>query len=303
MAVMGDLADLDVGSLLQMFGSRRASGRLRIAAAGDEVGMYLQEGRLVVASSARLPLRLGRVFQRRGMLSTSQLHVALRQQETEGRTRSLGHVLIDRGWVTPAQLASCVEEQGISALTRVLAVDQGTFVFDPGVPLPAGIDSGRLNTERLLLEATRRVDEMFELRNRLPPLYAPLTLSCQTTPSVEPVNVQEERVVGALLAGAGSLAELLDLLPIEERILLRTVLDLMHAGLVVGHSEALGVNGEVSSTSSQSGSVADRLLQTPMEDETHGFVPLTSAGEIDCLFPMPTEEELKLACDAAVDAA
>ena len=39
MAILGDLSDLDVGTLLQALGLRRATGMLRVAAGGDEVGL------------------------------------------------------------------------------------------------------------------------------------------------------------------------------------------------------------------------------------------------------------------------
>lgn len=267
LAVMGDLADLDVASLLQMLGGRRATGRLRITAAGDEVGLYLRQGRLVLATSVRLPLRLGRVLQRRGVLTTRQLHTALRLQAEEGRVRSLGDILVARGWVTPGQLSDAIEEQGVAALTRVLATEEGTFVYEPGVALPFGVAPARLDAGRLLLEATRRVDELVPLRKRLPHPHAPLAPSARIDVTAVTLNPAEQQLIAVLRAGAGSLAELIDLLPVDEPDLMRMVLDLIQRGLLVGGHGAPGAGGGIAAP------------------------PPTEADLIQ-LFPMPGTDEL-----------
>ena len=87
-AVMGELGHFDVAGILQLLGLRRATGRLQIVADGDDVSLYLADGRLILVTSSRLPLRLGRV-----LLQLRQLHEALREQESGGHARSLGCLL------------------------------------------------------------------------------------------------------------------------------------------------------------------------------------------------------------------
>ena len=78
MSVAGELGHFDVAGILQVLAANHATGRLRFSANGDEVTLYLKDGLLTLATSARLPLRLGRVLQQRGLLTTRQLHEALR---------------------------------------------------------------------------------------------------------------------------------------------------------------------------------------------------------------------------------
>jgi hypothetical protein len=238
--VMGALGDFDVAGILHLLGMRRATGRVAIVADGDEVSLYLQGGRLALVSSVRLPLRLGRVLQQRGLLSARRLHEALREQAADARHRSLGTILIERGWITAADIAACVEEQCIVVLSRVIAAKQGRFVYTPGVAIPAAIAPTPLDADRILLEAARRVDELQTLRAQIPSRHAPLAPSARIEVTIAPLTETEGKVIAALQAGAGSYEELADLLPIDERTLLRTVIGMRQRGLIVAGYGAPG---------------------------------------------------------------
>jgi hypothetical protein len=230
---MGALGDFDVAGILQLLGLRRATGRLVLVADGDEVSLYLQEGRLSLVSSARLPLRLGRVLQQRGLLRPRQLHEALQQQANDPSRPSLGSILVNRRWVTPAQIKACVEEQCVVVLARVIAAQQGRFIYTPNVAIPTVVEPTPLDADRILLEAARRVDELQQLRTHLPDRHAPLAASTHLGLRSARLSELERRVIAALQAGAGSYEELAALIPVDERTLLRTIITMRSRGLVV----------------------------------------------------------------------
>lgn len=233
MEVMGALGDFDVAGILQLLGLRRATGRLVIAADGDDVTLYLTGGRLTLVTSARLPLRLGRVLQQRGLLRPDQLHEALRQQANNPKRPSLGSILLERRWATSAQIRACVEEQCVVVLSRVIAAEQGRFVYTPNIPTPPAVNPTPLDAGRILLEAVRRVDELQQLRIHLPDRNAPLAVSSQLAACNTRLTDLERRIIAALRAGAGSYDELAMLLPVDERTLLRTVITMRSRGLLV----------------------------------------------------------------------
>ena len=247
MEVMGALGDFDVAGILHLLAMSRATGRLAIVADGDEVSLFLQDGRLALVSSTRLPLRLGRVLQQRGLLTPRQLHHALRDQAASPKRPSLGSILIARGWVSAADIATCVEEQCVVVLARVIAAKQGRFIYSPGVRVPQGIAPIPLDSDRLLLEATRRVDELQTLRAQVPDRHAPLTPAARLTLDLAPLSDLEVRIVAALQAGAASYQEVADLLPVDERTLLRTIVSMRERGLLAaGHGapgSELGIAG------------------------------------------------------------
>lgn len=242
--VMGGLGDFDVAGILQLLTFRRATGQLIITAENDQVSLSMEKGKLVQVSSIRLPLRLGRILLRRGLITTEQVQQALYDQEHGPERRSLGAILVDRGWLSIQDLTRCIEEQCISALARVIAADTGTFAYSPRAAAATVPDLVPLNAERILLEATRRVDELAELRGSLPKMNAPIALyrGADGLPVSDP---DAQQVMAALRIGIGSLGELIDILPLDELVLFRVVIRLREMGLIaVGDDVRPDLGGE-----------------------------------------------------------
>jgi hypothetical protein len=240
MSVAGELGHFDAAGILQLLAANRATGRLRFAAGGDEVTLYFEDGQVVLATSARLALRLGRVLRQRGLITARQLHEALRLQQGERSARSLGEVILAQGWVSQQEMAVCVHEQVVAMLVRVLAADGGSFAYTPDLRPPTRAPVVPLDAQHALLDAIGRVDQFAELRAIAPSAHAPLAVSDRVGVSVEAYNDPEQRILTALRAGADSWAQLADLLPMDETVLLRTVIRLRDRGLVVAGEGARG---------------------------------------------------------------
>lgn len=153
-------------------------------------------------------------------------------------------ILVDRGWLSLQDLTWCIEEQCISALARVIAADTGSFAYSPRTGVATTSDQVPLNVERILLEATRRVDELSELRVLLPKLNAPIDLY-KGAGGVPVSDPDAQRILAALRIGIGSLGELIDILPFDELVLLRAVIRLREMGLIaVGNDSQPDPDGD-----------------------------------------------------------
>ena len=237
MAFMGELSDIGVADLLYLLAVRRQTGKLTINANADEVNLYLEDGQLLLVTSSNLALRLGRTLLRLGMIDAPQLQEVLQEQETVGRARPLGHILLGRGWVSAEQLARCVEEQCIEALARVIAADRGIFIYSGGVKAPRQTEVVPLNADRILLEATKRTDELGTLRSLLPAPTASLVVSDRINEIADSLSDGEVLIVATLLSGAGSLAELTEKASLDEITLWRTVISMRERGLLLAGQE------------------------------------------------------------------
>src|SRR3954447_22060552 len=108
MAFMGEIRDIGVADLLYLLAIRQQSGRLSITANGDEVSIFIDNGRMVVVNSSNPALRLGRMLVQLDYLSDAQLREALKYQEHQGAGRSLGNILVNENFITDSQLTHCV---------------------------------------------------------------------------------------------------------------------------------------------------------------------------------------------------
>jgi len=233
MALMGELSDIGVADLLYLLALGRQSGKLTISANGDEVGLFMHKGQMALVTSSNMTLRLGRMLTRLGILSPDSLRAALLIQEQEEPTKSIGTILIDRQFITEAQLGACVEEQCIEILARVIGAETGIFVYHREAELPSKTEMVPLNADRIVMQASSRTDDLVTLRSLLPAAGAPLMLGPAVDGLAETMSDTEVSVAAALARGPASLGEIEGHLGIEQLLLWTTIVSMRERGLIV----------------------------------------------------------------------
>ena len=233
MAFMGELSDIGVADLLYLLALRQQTGKLSVTANGDEVGLFIEGGRMILVTSSNMSLRLGKMLVRLDILTNERLRDALRLQEQSGRGRPLGTLLIEEGFISEQQLHRCVEEQCIEVLARVIAAEDGIFVFHSDQRAAPTTEIVPLNSDRILLEATRRTDELAELKARLPDGDAPLMLAETIEQDAHRLDDHEIAVASALFGTASSLRDLGSSVNLEDVVLWRTVVGMIGQGWIV----------------------------------------------------------------------
>ena len=246
MSFMGEISDIGVADLLYLLALRQQSGRLSIVANGDEVSLFVEHGKMVLVTSSKMALRLGRMLVRLEFLTNDRLREALRYQEQHGGGRPLGKILIDGGFITEGQLRQCVEEQCIEVLARVIAAEAGIFVFHRDARVSPKTEIVPLNSDRILLEATRRTDEISSLRSALPDEDAPLMLGPTIDNDADRMTDNEVLVASLLYEKPTSLRELTVRVPFDDVTLWRTVLQMRERGwIIAGRSDVTYADPEL----------------------------------------------------------
>jgi hypothetical protein len=230
---IGELTDFGVPDLIDVLARRERTGRLTVKAGGQEVYLYFDRGRLVLVTSSDLTLRLGRMLVRQGLLDTPHLLEVLHAQAEGGNTKPIGALLIERHWITEADLARCVEDQAIEVVARAINDEAGIFVFDAGVTPSAPVDGGPLEPDVLLRAAHERTDALRMLRKQLPEASTPFTLvSPVESDMLNDLASPEAMVINALRTGAKTLPELSVHMALDELTLGVAVLSLIERGLI-----------------------------------------------------------------------
>lgn len=245
MAFMGETEEVGIAELLSVLAHRKHTGRLTIISEGEEVQIYLAGGKVILVSSTNHALRLGRVLLRLGMIEPGRLDAAIREQNLQGGSRPLGQILIDAGSVTGEQLELAAEEQCVEALTRVIVAKHGTFMFTRDALPHTKKGLVALNTDRIVLEASRRADEMVTLCSLLPAESARLTVAPGKLASAQStLSPNERQVLEALMAGTGTLSDLSQRVSMEEVSLWRIVVSLHERGLILDRADRDASTGE-----------------------------------------------------------
>lgn len=115
--------------------------------------VHVQNGRIVFAQSSDPDDRLGECLLREGMISVEQY-------DQSGRLirpgKKQGTILVELGYITPAELVKGVRLQVEHVVTDLLSWRQGAFRIDMGDQQPADVISLNISTESLLFRGIKR---------------------------------------------------------------------------------------------------------------------------------------------------
>jgi Domain of unknown function (DUF4388) len=232
---------LDVLAILDTLGLRRRTGKILAISSGETYGFYLDRGRMLMASSSWTNLRLGRTLVRRGSLRSDRLEQSLVLQTTLADHPSIGTVLMEDGALTREDLALAIEDQCVAILTRTLEMRDANFLFDRNEPAPRHIEVVPLDTNFLVDEAIRRIDErraIGAMQRLMPSPTARLALSTAIAEVALDLNDDELSVALAVNRRSPTVIDLLQGLDFNLVRLQRAIISLRERGLLVANEAA-----------------------------------------------------------------
>ena len=161
----GDMSEMQPSDLLNFLHQGRRTGVLLTRSDGTERGIVLIEGNVAWAISTSPGERLGELMVRMGLVEHRRLDEALREQRGSGKR--LGQILLDSGALSEDAVARGLRHQVNEIFLGLLVARSGSFVFLRGLDqdrLPSILE---LDTQAMLLDGLRRLDEMELYRTRV----------------------------------------------------------------------------------------------------------------------------------------
>ncbi len=163
-SIKGSLDSFDLINVLEFLRMQEKTGSLVVSAPAGVGMLRLEQGMLIGGSAPRLK-RLGEVLVRRGLITTSNLELALsRQRElyprqeagVEPDASTLGMVLLREGFLDEKQLSDVLFGMILNVVGQINQWREGAFAFhacnDSGFPI-------RFNVQRVVLDLMRLQDE------------------------------------------------------------------------------------------------------------------------------------------------
>jgi hypothetical protein len=229
----GDLAGLPIADLLGFFHQARLSGVLTVAAGGAERAITFQDGEVRGATSTAPGERLGDVAVRLGLASEAQVARASAAGSVSPRE-------LEGQGVAAADAWRCLHEQVTAVFHGVLLAPAGTFFLAHGAP-DAGYGTPlSVNTQSLLMDGLRRIDELSLFRARIPGAHAVLR---QTAPPRRVTLRAAEQEVLALVDGRRTVAQIATAAHLSEFDATKLLHHLAEAGYLDAIAEPLGAGG------------------------------------------------------------
>lgn len=223
----GDMSEMLPSDLLNFLHQGRRTGVLLTLSNGVERGIVLIEGNVAWACSTSPGERLGELLVRMGLADRARIDSALAAQAKTGDKKRIGQVLVDRGVLGPDEVWSGLRHQVVEIFLGLLVARSGSFVFLRGLDrdrLPAQLS---LDTQGMLLDGLRRLDEMELYRSKVPGSEAvPRRTAKEASGSI---SAEHERVL-SLADGARNLSALAVETALGEFEVTRLVFQLVEAG-------------------------------------------------------------------------
>ena len=161
----GRLEGVSVPDLLWGLCQSRRTGVLKVTAE-HMTSVYIDEGRIIFASSSDPDQRLGAMFLRNDLISLEQLEQAIGEI---GSGRRLGTILVEHGSIGPQDLVHGVMTQVQSIILDLFPLEEGEYQFCEG-PLPSDeVITLSMNTGEFLLQGIRKVRSFVRIRASVGP--------------------------------------------------------------------------------------------------------------------------------------
>lgn len=231
MALQGNLDDFSLPEILQLIAVQQKSGVLKLTA-GDDVAVVFFEGGKIVSTrdrrrNAKDPLKPFLV--KTGRLTDAQLK-QIETIEAESR-REMTDILLSGNYLSSEELSHLLEHQIQDTLHQLLTWKSGSYHFSGDArTVPKFAVNVRLNTEGLLMESMRRIDESQRYKDTFTSLAMVLRPKPLATPPKE-MTPQEQRVL-PLVDGLRPLRDVLSQSKLVEFEALEALHRLLELGLV-----------------------------------------------------------------------
>lgn len=204
----GNIKTFALTSILQLLSTDRKTGVLELKSQDNAVKIFFSDGTIVYAMGSRKESRIGHILRSRDLISEEQLREGL--QLAQKRKHALGKVLVDKGYISIKTLKTILHQQVEDILLELFYWDEGDFEYeDMHINLKAMIVT-QINIMSLILEASRRIDEISVLKKNIKSDSVVFRLSeqAQNATTTVKLNKDEWRIL-ALVNGKRSVGQLI----------------------------------------------------------------------------------------------
>lgn len=232
MALQGNLRDFTITQLLNLISLANKSGALLIEANQSSAKTIFNGGKLIYAQIDSEDGSLPQVLHAAKKVTDGQLRT-LQTRASAMSDQELGLLLINAGYVTKQDIVDSLEAYFFQLVQQLFTWTEGQFRFDSSIGLPDGKIPVSIPLENLIMEGSRRLGELEQLKLEVPDLDMALTFTDRPGVNLKKVNlnVEEWRVV-SYISPKNSIRQIAKATRMNELQIRRIIFGLLQAGLV-----------------------------------------------------------------------
>lgn len=253
MALKGNLADFSTTQILNLIHLARKTGTLRlyepvitgetitdgagnkrrrIAPGKERASIAFREGKLILAAMGDQDGHLANVLHKSGKLNAEQARV-IRERGAKYSDKALALMLINANYVTQADVVRSIKQHTVDIVYDVMTWEQEPFTFEENLTPPPDRITVPIDLKNVIIEGTRRAQEIKPLEEELPNLDMALRFPESPGEKFRGIHlgVEEWRVV-SYINPKNSIRQIAKACNMTDTEIRRIVYALLQAGLV-----------------------------------------------------------------------
>jgi hypothetical protein len=230
MPLSGNLETFSLNSIFQLLSVDQKTGVLAVRNEDKEIRIYIKDGEIIYATGSQKRDRLGQFLKNNNLISQEQLQASLKKARTEKKV--LGKVLIEQGILNSQKLQEIIHQQIEFLIFNLFLWDQGEFEYNDAALNLKGMIVAKINVVSLLLEASRRIDEISILKKHIPSDRVVYRITGKVSNKDEVTLKSAELKILGLIDGQRSLRQMIRDGGFDEYAAYRTAYSLLSSGLI-----------------------------------------------------------------------
>ncbi len=231
MTIEGDFNTLFLADILQLLCNHGKTGVLKASHAEHEVKTFIKAGNIICVMGSKESTRLGNILTSNNIITQDQLETCL---EIAGRKmKPLGKILIEEKLITEKTLTQFIDRQAEDIILDMLLWEAGNFIYNDYDLDIKDLIIPRLNIMKILMQATRRIDEMSVLVKQISDERMRFKLSARTEEKDALKLDDIERKVLELIDDGRTVREVIDTSGEDEFHCYKAYYSLISSGLIV----------------------------------------------------------------------
>ena len=230
--MQGDLTRDALGDVIRKLYVNRRSGILHLTQDKTSKRIYFRKGSMIFANSDVETDRLGEFLIRQQLIDREAFERASKVMRETGNR--FGRTLVELGFATPEEMEGKVVDQIQTIIYSLFSWTSGDYRFEQHEsPVDEDIVLN-LSTADIILEGTRRMDDMGKVRRVLGDPSRVLQTTEDPLLLYQKMSTlsQSEYFILSRVDGLSSMADILSISPIGEEQTLRCIYGLVSAGVV-----------------------------------------------------------------------
>ena len=226
----GTLDDFTLPDIFRLMSLAKKTGALEVHRSAGNGKVYFRDGEVYFAESSITRTPLGQKLVRSGVITETQLMKALDIHKEKGQR--LGDVLVAENLVDQEHLLEAVRSQIEDAAFDLLRWDLGEFAWESGQGIEPEVPI-MVSVENLIMEASRRLDELEVILRKIPSEDAILGMAAAPPVGAVEINITpEEWRILVQVNGERSVAEIGESLGIDTLDAMKSLYGMVSTGLI-----------------------------------------------------------------------